>query len=255
MPSSPVTTTQRWSSVGSVSANALRMAWSSAPRRAGLAMVRRATPGAGSSKRSAPPELLKDDQRVPFGDRLALRAPDLLDPPLVLGLDRHLHLHRLEDHDRVALLHGVADLDLDLPHGAGDVRLDVAHEGAPPLGAVARYPATPMAPSTACIVTAHNEADRLGATLAALAEAFPGARVLVADDGSTDGGAAVAEAAGAEVVRSERPQGKGGAATLAAEPLLADPPGLVILADGDLAETAGRLGPVADAVRRGEADL
>jgi glycosyltransferase involved in cell wall biosynthesis len=112
-----------------------------------------------------------------------------------------------------------------------------------------------MAPSTACIVTAHNEADRLGATLAALAEAFPGARVLVADDGSTDGGAAVAEAAGAEVVRSERPQGKGGTATLAAERLLADPPGLVILADGDLAETAGRLGPVADAVRRGEADL
>ena len=28
-----------------------------------------------------------------------------------------------------------------------------------------------------------------------------------------------------------------------------------MLADGDLAETAGRLGPVADAVRRGEADL
>jgi glycosyltransferase involved in cell wall biosynthesis len=112
-----------------------------------------------------------------------------------------------------------------------------------------------MAPSTACIVTAHNEADRLGATLAALAEAFPGARVLVADDGSTDGGAAVAEAAGAEVVRSERPRGKGGTATLAAERLLVDPPDLVVLADGDLAETAGRLGPVADAVRRGEADL
>src|SRR3954452_13661868 len=131
MPASPVTTTQRWSSVGSVSAKALRIVWSSAPRLAGLEMVRRATPGAGSSSRSVggwdPIRLLKDDQRVPLGDRLALRAPDLLDPPLVLVLHRHLHLHGLEDHDRVALLHRVADLDLDLPHGAGDVRLDIAH--------------------------------------------------------------------------------------------------------------------------------
>jgi glycosyltransferase involved in cell wall biosynthesis len=112
-----------------------------------------------------------------------------------------------------------------------------------------------MAPDTVCIVTAHNEADRLGATLAALAEAFPGARVLVADDGSTDGSAAVASAAGAEVVRSERPRGKGGTASLAAERLLADLPALVVLADGDLADTAARLGPVADVVRRGEAEL
>jgi glycosyltransferase involved in cell wall biosynthesis len=112
-----------------------------------------------------------------------------------------------------------------------------------------------MAPRISCIVTAHNEADHLGATLAALGRAFPGAHVLVADDGSTDGSAAVAEAAGAEVVRSERPRGKGGTASLAAERLLADPPDLVVLADGDLAETAARLGPVGDVVRRGEADL
>jgi glycosyltransferase involved in cell wall biosynthesis len=56
-----------------------------------------------------------------------------------------------------------------------------------------------MAPPTAVIVTAHDEADRLPATLAALAAAFPGARVLVADDGSTDGTAEVARAHGAEV--------------------------------------------------------
>ena len=54
--------------------------------------------------------------------------------PVVLGLDRHLHLHRLEDHDRVALLDRVADLDLDLPHGARDVGLDVRHVAAPPVG-------------------------------------------------------------------------------------------------------------------------
>ena len=36
------------------------------------------------------------------------------------------------------------------------------------------------------ILTAYNEAPRIEATLAALAAAFPGAPVWVADDGSTD---------------------------------------------------------------------
>ena len=44
---------------------------------------------------------------------------------VVLGLDGHLHLHRLEDRDLVALLDVVADLARDLPYGAGDVGLDV----------------------------------------------------------------------------------------------------------------------------------
>ena len=43
-----------------------------------------------------------------------------------------------------------------------------------------------MDAGTIVIVTAHDEADRLPDTLAALARAFPGARVLVADDGSSD---------------------------------------------------------------------
>lgn len=115
---------------------------------------------------------------------------------------------------------------------------------------------------TLAIVTAHQEADRLPATLAALAEAFPGSRVIVADDGSTDGGADVARAAGAEVVRSERTIGKGGIATLAAERALAlidgegtGPPPLILLCDGDLAETARDLPALAVPVRNGEADV
>lgn len=120
-----------------------------------------------------------------------------------------------------------------------------------------------MAPATAVIVTAHNEADRLPATLAALAAAFPGARVLVADDGSTDGSADVAAAHGAEVVRSERNQGKGGTATLAAQRLLAtlppvgDPAGspVVLLCDGDLATSADALATLVEEVRSGRADL
>ncbi|MEA2149085.1 MAG: hypothetical protein QOD69_915, partial [Solirubrobacteraceae bacterium] len=85
------------------------------------------------------------------------------------------------------------------------------------------------------------------------------ARVLVADDGSTDDTAGVAAAAGAEVVRSERTIGKGGAATLAARRVLhralePDPP-VFVLCDGDLAGSAAQLPALAAAVRAGRCDL
>ena len=44
--------------------------------------------------------LLEHDERVALVDRLALVAADLRDRPGVLGLDRHLHLHRLEHDER-----------------------------------------------------------------------------------------------------------------------------------------------------------
>jgi glycosyltransferase involved in cell wall biosynthesis len=117
-----------------------------------------------------------------------------------------------------------------------------------------------MAPDTVVIVTAHDEADRLPATLGALAGAFPGARILVADDGSTDGSAEVAAAHGAEVVRSERNVGKGGAATLAAQRLLPladspEPRPVILLCDGDLATSAETLQRLVEEVRAGRADL
>jgi len=113
--------------------------------------------------------------------------------------------------------------------------------------------------NTIVIVTAHEEADRLGETLGALATGFPGARVIVADDGSTDETAQIAADAGAEVVRSERVIGKGGAATLAARRVLSralepDPP-VFVLVDGDLAESAAQLPALAAAVRDGRTDL
>ena len=116
-----------------------------------------------------------------------------------------------------------------------------------------------MDADTIVIVTAHDEADRLGETLAALSGAFPSARVIVADDGSEDGTSEVAERGGAEVVRSERSIGKGGAATLAARRVLSralepDPP-VFVLVDGDLADSAGQLAALADAVRAGRCDL
>jgi glycosyltransferase involved in cell wall biosynthesis len=109
------------------------------------------------------------------------------------------------------------------------------------------------------IVTAYNEADRLPATLSALAESFPGARVLVADDGSTDGSGHAALQAGVELVRSPRTIGKGGVATLAAERVLAlahepDAP-VFVLCDGDLGETARQLPALVDSVRGDACDL
>ena len=116
-----------------------------------------------------------------------------------------------------------------------------------------------MSPDTIIIVTAHEEADRLPETLAALASAFPGAHVVVADDGSTDGTSQVAEQAGVQVVRSERVIGKGGAATLAARTVLSralepEPP-VFVLCDGDLAGSAAQLPALAAAVRAGRCDL
>jgi len=107
------------------------------------------------------------------------------------------------------------------------------------------------------IVAARNEADRIGATLAALRGAFPGAALWVADDASTDGTAEAAMAAGAQVVSRGRPHGKGANVTAAAEAALGDNPvpELILLCDGDLGESAARLAPLVDAVRAGECDL
>ena len=65
-----------------------------------------------------------------LADRLPLFDGDLLDRAGVLGLDRHLHLHRLEDDDGVVEIDLVADGDLDLPDRSGDVGRDVRHRAA-----------------------------------------------------------------------------------------------------------------------------
>jgi glycosyltransferase involved in cell wall biosynthesis len=111
--------------------------------------------------------------------------------------------------------------------------------------------------SLVAIVAARNEADRVGETVAALRGRFPAASIWVADDASTDGTAERALAAGAQVVSRGRPHGKGANVTAAVEAALsAEPqPRLVLLCDGDLGACAGRLGPLVEAVERGECDL
>jgi glycosyltransferase involved in cell wall biosynthesis len=106
------------------------------------------------------------------------------------------------------------------------------------------------------IVTARNEADSLSETLGALAQALPGARLVVADDASTDATPHVALQQGVELVRAPRRLGKGGAATLAARLLLeaAEPP-TVLLCDGDVGSSARSLTRLIDALAPGQADL
>src|ERR1700687_6225284 len=70
-------------------------------------------------------------------------------------------------------------------------------------------------PLVSIVIPAYNEARRLPATLAGWrdflgAQAYPW-EILVVDDGSADATGAVAEGAGARVLRLEPNQGKGGA--------------------------------------------
>jgi glycosyltransferase involved in cell wall biosynthesis len=134
------------------------------------------------------------------------------------------------------------------------VRLDVCH-GADNNRVVGPNP--DEGETLVAIVAARNEADRIGDTLVALRAALPGASLWVADDASGDGTAEAAMAAGAQVVSRGRPHGKGANVTAAAEAALSadPPPDLVLLCDGDLGDSAGRLAPLVEAVRGGECDL
>jgi glycosyltransferase involved in cell wall biosynthesis len=114
------------------------------------------------------------------------------------------------------------------------------------------------------VVAAHNEADRIRATLGALVDAFPEATLWVADDGSSDDTAQLARQVGARVVRSERTIGKGGAMTAAAGAALTDSGGtagggtrksIFVLCDGDLADSARELSALVDTIERGDGEL
>lgn len=94
------------------------------------------------------------------------------------------------------------------------------------------------------LVAARDEESAIGTTVETLRRAFPDAEVIVADDGSRDTTADVAEAAGAVVLRLPR-RGKGQALSAAER---AAPPGALLLCDADL---GGDLAPLRD----GRADL
>ena len=96
-------------------------------------------------------------------------------------------------------------------------------------------------PERVVIVAAQNEAGRAGATLAALAQSLPGARLMLADDASTDGTREEAMQHGAWVVSRRRAHGKGGNVGAAAEAAIVEfgDAATVLLCDADLETPTG----------------
>lgn len=108
-----------------------------------------------------------------------------------------------------------------------------------------------MASRVVALVAAHEEAPRVGATVSALAGIVD--EVVVVDDGSADGTSSVALVAGATVLRASRRRGKGRAVEEAFDRL--PPAAIWLLVDGDLEDSASRLGALVDAVREDRADV
>ncbi len=108
-------------------------------------------------------------------------------------------------------------------------------------------------PVVVALVPAKDRADDIAATVEALQGLDDVDRVLVIDDGSADGTAEAALAAGAEVLRLPLNRGKGGAVLAGVE---ATPEADVyLLIDADLAETAAAAHLLLDPVLADEADL
>ncbi|GAA3079043.1 glycosyltransferase family 2 protein [Streptosporangium carneum] len=111
---------------------------------------------------------------------------------------------------------------------------------------------------TAVIIPAKDEADRIGATVAAALALSGVDLVMVVDDGSADQTGRVAKAAGARVIRHSRNRGKAAAMESGAEAVrLLDggPPRHLLFLDADLGETARAAEALIKPVEAGEADM
>ena len=107
-------------------------------------------------------------------------------------------------------------------------------------------------PRIALIIPALNEEQALGKVFDELpAELF--ASVIIADNGSTDGTAALARSRGATVVQEPRPgYGQACLAALRALPLDTD---VVVFMDGDASDVPNEARMLLEPILRGEADL
>jgi len=102
----------------------------------------------------------------------------------------------------------------------------------------------------AVLVPAHNEGTGVGKTIEGIATQLSvGDRLLVVADNCTDNTAAVAAAAGAEVIQRHDPTkvGKGYALDWGLAHLSADPPDVVIVVDADCSLDAGAITALASA--------
>jgi dolichyl-phosphate beta-glucosyltransferase len=120
-----------------------------------------------------------------------------------------------------------------------------------------------MPPRLSIVVPAYNEAARLGTTLRAILDYLndtgEDAELIVVDDGSRDGTAAVAETAVAEcgavsarVIRYEPNRGKGYAVRMG---LLAAGANIALFSDADLSTPITETPRLVDPIRNNECDL
>ena len=105
----------------------------------------------------------------------------------------------------------------------------------------------------AAVIPALNEADSIGLVLADLPRGLV-ERVVVCDNGSTDGTGAAARAAGALVVEEPR-RGYGAACLKAIAALERDPPDVVLFLDADRSDDAGEASAILAPILDGSADF
>ena len=106
----------------------------------------------------------------------------------------------------------------------------------------------PPAPRVAVLVPAHNESANLLPTLACLRQQLgPRDRLMVIADNCQDDSAALARAAGAEVVERQDAtlRGKGYALAYGVDQLRSDPPDVVLVVDADCTLSEGALERIA----------
>ena len=109
-------------------------------------------------------------------------------------------------------------------------------------------------PSVCALIPAYNEAGRIALTIQALKARPEITKIVVMDDGSSDGTAALARAAGASEVLTGQNGGKGAALT-AAYAAAHDWGDIFLLLDADLGASAGEAVKLLPPLLAGDADM
>lgn len=109
-----------------------------------------------------------------------------------------------------------------------------------------------MSALVSAVIPAHNEVGRVGETVRALRRAGCAHEVIVVDDGSGDGTAQAAAAAGAVVLRLPCRRGKGEALAQGARLARGD---LLLFLDADLGASAAEAWRLVEPVAEGRADM